>query len=659
MDKRWRPATFARLALALVLALSLSGLLTYGVSGAYGAEPGKASNKIISFERINPAYTECVSYGTEREKLSLPKALRAVCELPEPVKLNKEAEDSDEPQNRFQQTAPAADDQGDFDYYWYGYVAPRNELELRAADQLVIYTIYYADGNQAWRVHGTYDGLNEGFYACDEQGNLTGIVVDVPVTWKGNYQPTQEGIYSFAAKAEGFKYNGVAPAAEVTVCEEGIDPYGQTECDHDEGECDGDHEGEAHAHEGEAYREDAPAREDAPIKPLALEALAAECTCDVANGETNDEAQTTHAENCPLYTPECTCDDVENGHSSECPCFEALADCECGIPATSNPWQHNEGCPLWGEPECTCEGDEHDPLNEECPLYDPTLFAFFDEDVPAGPLTEEVADEDEDIAPLGIGPNGGGTNDVAQDDWMLARAPTSGNEQYYNTQYNNDVRLPGIWIDYVNTIWLNKGVNKFDWTPAAETNALNNWVWGGGISNTTGNPQTTALAYAARNGNTLTVYSGEQLRWALTNVGTAAAGTQTGGTAAQGTATNRIELGANINLNGNVRNWTTIYRTDGATITLTSTAGNHFTIYNMGIFQDTFGNSVGLYCSGQNSGGVAGNPGTLNAVRNFERFSMETCKVVAGQTMTMYGTDRIPTDIAGTSVLGQHVSQRG
>ncbi|MDR2716004.1 MAG: hypothetical protein LBB46_04585, partial [Coriobacteriaceae bacterium] len=579
-----------RLVIAAALVFAWPGLLSGGLPGAHAGE----SPEIIEFERGNPVYGGAAELGTPRDCLGLPETLRAVCPLPVFVSAG------------FVQTMPVPGEDENYDYYWYGYVAPRGAEELHAAGLPVVYTIYYADGRKSYRLHGTYDGANEGFYACDEQGTITGAVVEVPVTWRGKYNAAEEGTYGFIAKVEGFDYSCDTPTAEVAVIAKAA-KAAQAGLDGDccgealvEGPCSG---GEGCTHTGGLALHGTDA---VPAGDVVYEAEGSDGSADAAPA-----------------------DDVVYGDSG--PDGKAAG--------------------------CVCPDGVHDPDNAECPPETPIVtFPSVDEGVPALSLDPG---EGISIMPLGIGPNGGGANDVAQDDWMLTRAPTSGNGQYYNTQYNNDVPLPGIWIDYVNTIWLNKGVNKFDWTPASETNALNGWMWGGGTSNTTGNPQNVANAYPTRNGNTLTVYSGEQLRWALTNVGTAAAGTQTGGTAAQGTATNRIELGANINLNGNVRNWTTIYRTDGATITLTSTAGNHFTIYNMGIFQNTFGSSVGLYCSGQNSGGVTGNPGTLNAVRNFERFSMETCKVVAGQTMTMYGADRIPTDIAGTSVLGQHVSQRG
>ncbi|MCL1797173.1 MAG: hypothetical protein FWG24_02455, partial [Eggerthellaceae bacterium] len=127
-----------QLAVALTLVISWPGLLPNSLTGAYAAD----STTIIGFERkINPVYTEGVEYGTARDALGLPKTLRAVCEIAEISQVG------------FVQTAPVPDKEDNFDYYWYGYVAPRGEANLRFSGELVIYTIYYADGTQAFRVH--------------------------------------------------------------------------------------------------------------------------------------------------------------------------------------------------------------------------------------------------------------------------------------------------------------------------------------------------------------------------------------------------------------------------------------------------------------------------------------------------------------------------
>gem|GEM_PF-2385873 len=614
---------FVQVIVAALLVASWPGLLSIGPSGAYGAESGD----IISFEMVNPVYTAWVELGTSRDALDLPETLRAVCELPKPEKADEAAAKAaangeliaasetfvsvtvavnaqgegetvkvdKSAQEGFVQTAPVPDEDENFDYYWYGYVAPRGEEELRAADELVIYTIYYADETRAYRVHGTYNGADEGFYACDKQGTIFGVVLDVPVTWKGSYKASQEGTYSFTAQMKGFKFDGEVPFAEVTVLDEDLSPHEHDgDCDHEDENILGD----------EAQAQEQP---NAPEQESTLGPLAVECTCE--NG-------------------------LHDAANAECPEYNS---------------------------EATFALDEGIEVEYAQSLGEENLIA---------PMEAELG-EGISIMPMGIGINGGGTNDIAQDDWMLTRAPTVGNGDYYNSQYSNNVRLPASWINYVNTIWHNKGVNKFDWTDPADTGAhMYNgvrWAWKGTVgngnngaanknnNNTTITPTTDPLCiptYTGTNPRVYTVYSGEQLRWVLSET------TNTSTTAMT------VQLGANIDLNGNNFNWGLVQRTIAGTVTLTSTPGNHFTIYNMGILQTTFGNaagtpaaggdSVGLYNSGRNST----DSGVDDATRNFQRFSMETCKVVAGQSLGYVGSDGVMR-IAGSSVLGQHSAQRG
>jgi len=125
-------------------------------------------------------------------------------------------ETSEEPaaEEGFRQTIPAGDD---INYERYGYVAPENEAELRGSDQLVIYTLENADGSKAYRIYGTFNGENEAFYACDEDGNITGIVVEIPVTWNGVYDADTPDVYILTAQFEGYTYSGEMPTAVITV----------------------------------------------------------------------------------------------------------------------------------------------------------------------------------------------------------------------------------------------------------------------------------------------------------------------------------------------------------------------------------------------------------------------------------------------------------
>jgi len=261
--------------MAGILAIVMGFLMV--ITGMIDSTLGNPSyGTIINFEREDPAYEKSVDLGTVWDKLGLPASLRAVLKIAgdetteetvasETVTDNTKAEEiqSDETTNEideanteetateeavtnetmmddsttdksseeetmaeknteeaaeepadqegFQQTKPVGDDSN---YDQYGYVAPENEEELRESGQLVLYTIAYADGSKAYRVFGTYNGGNERFYACDENGNITGIVREIPVTWYGTYNGKVPGTYTLTAQFEGYNYSGKNPTAE-------------------------------------------------------------------------------------------------------------------------------------------------------------------------------------------------------------------------------------------------------------------------------------------------------------------------------------------------------------------------------------------------------------------------------------------------------------
>ncbi|MCL2014373.1 MAG: hypothetical protein FWG69_05225 [Oscillospiraceae bacterium] len=110
----------------------------------------------------------------------------------------------------FSQTVPLK-------YSRYGYIAPENEADLRKSGQLVIYTLYNGDGSRDYRIHGTYDGENESWYACGQDGDIFGIILNIPVTWYGKYDADTPDEYTFTARIAGFDYSGEMPVAAVTV----------------------------------------------------------------------------------------------------------------------------------------------------------------------------------------------------------------------------------------------------------------------------------------------------------------------------------------------------------------------------------------------------------------------------------------------------------
>lgn len=478
------------------------------------------SETIISFERISPVYTEWVDNGTAKEDLNLPETLRAVVEIPETIEETVAEEPSldmatiaDDSESEmmsegdssqiemvaeteasepvFTQTAPTADEEGDYDYYWYGYVAPRDEEELRKAGELVIYTIYYADDTEAYRVYGKYDGMDEGFYACDEEGEITGIIKDVPVTWTGNYQADEADTYTFTAElADEYDYDDEMPIAEITV----------KEADEETGD-EMDEETDSHDDCGEVYCS-CGTTTDKHDKNCDL--YVPECTCEKA-----DEG---HVRGCPLWNPDCTCPDGTEGHTDiDCPYYAPEADCDCQISSLSKPWEHLEGCKYFGPVECTCESGVHDPANKDCLKY---------------------------VSMQSFSINGGGANDIATDTFMTNNTPTSGNGTINGLYAEN---IPGEWTDYINTIWMNKAYNKFAWAPSESTSAYNNWVWSGEIASETKDTVTdNPLRFPSKDAsNVWMVYSGEQLSYALKEYASG----------------DTIKLGGNLNLNGNSKTW--------------------------------------------------------------------------------------------------------
>ncbi len=86
--------------------------------------------------------------------------------------------------------------------------------------------------------------------------------------------------------------------------------------------------------------------------------------------------------------------------------------------------------------------------------------------------------------------------------------------------------VPGTWKDYVNSIFINKGLNEFQFT---ESGIADEWKWNGSASNKSGDPATDPNAYPTRQTKTVTdkvtnasksvyyyeVYSVQQLLYAL------------------------------------------------------------------------------------------------------------------------------------------------
>ena len=613
-----RNSTAFRVALA-ALAVCLTALLTVTV---FAQGDGDA---IERFERRSPVATATLNAGDSLEDAGLPDTLRAIVPL----------SDEELAEATFEQTQPEvdmSDGYSYYDYYEYGYVVPADADELYAAGDLAIYTITYAAedgegvGETAYRIYGSLNGGDATWYACDEEGAITGVIVDVPVTWEGDYDADVAGEYTLTASFSGYIYAEAHPYVTVTV-------QGETEDATEESDSD-------------------------------EETVAAECTCSVGGTEYSSD----HATDCPYYMADavvCTCElqSIQRGpdHAEDCPYYTAPAEgCTCGedggpIAADNYPWAHDVSC-LWYSPaECTCRelievteeesvdgisslqttyyyGDfthEHDPDNEICELYgvdtveieksdetalssqllgstasamavdDAQEVVAYQEEQAAEDETEDTAvlytslgaisivEGSEQAAPAAaistLSDNGGGSIDAAMDAFMEANTSTVGNRDYTDSSFTGGLTIPGAWIDYVNTIWMNKGYTGFSWTADGDTGAYGGWAWGGGTANSTsGSTTSSATRRPARTtSGEWVVYSGEQLLYALNNF----------------TSGDTIRLGGNINMNGDDHSWSVV-SINGKSLTID---GDGYAIYNLGNYQTT-ASSQCVFLMGINAG---------------------------------------------------------
>lgn len=580
------------------------------------------SNKILSFERNNPVYDETVEVETARDELHLPDTLRAIVGIPEEMDVST-----------FKQAAPEADTSDgstSYDYYWYGYVAPRNADALVAAGEKAIYTIYYADGELAYRLYGSIEGSENLWFACDEAGNITGAVLDIPVKWSGSYNGDTEGTYTFTASVSSespYHWSGSAPKAHIYVTESVADNHGEE----------------------------------------------TSCTC---GAQPDENGVTAHAEDCPDYTAAETDSDTYDVSETDSETYTAaetdsdtyaapeaviLTDCHCSpegeaVAADNYPWAHQEDCKYFSPIECMCReqvavevedfseegvcigshteyvsGDfshVHDNTNRSCPLYgkdtvrvvkrntgEETVMSVEDAERLVAYQTAHSAENDsaqesamypalgcislvEGSEQEGMGDvrlmsknGGGGVWDAKGDAAMRKVAPTSGNKRGWlatdeevikyleanpTLGYGDiyDLGVSSAWRDYVCTIWHNKIQTQFAWTPHDETGT--DFAWEGGIANTNSssggsifeNPLRIPTRGKNLSGeNVWVVCSGEQLLYALQNY----------------QSDDIIRLGQNIDLNGMNYNWVGVSR-KYAPVTID---GIGHTIYNYGSVADT------------------------------------------------------------------------
>ncbi len=174
---------------------------------------------ISRFERPSPVYWEFVEPGTDLQDTGLPSTVRAVFDL---ESFAVTAED-------FKQARPAADTSDgsvSYDFYYYGYLAEDPE-EKYADGELVVYHVFLTDPlsedeayTTEYRVFGSAGPVEDAWFTCTEDGEIDGVILEVPVTWSGEYDGDTEGEYVFAGTVEDYAYEGEAPTAEIIVSAE-------------------------------------------------------------------------------------------------------------------------------------------------------------------------------------------------------------------------------------------------------------------------------------------------------------------------------------------------------------------------------------------------------------------------------------------------------
>ena len=141
--------------------------------------------RILSYEETDPAVILSVPNGTVFDELDLPATLTAVVEIPG-------AADAD-----FVDANPGST---------YYSALPNG-----------IYTVP-AELGGGYRVYGSVAGGENNWWACDETGEVYGLVMEVPVTWSaGKYNPAEAGDYTLSGYSPDFIFSGSLPTATVSV----------------------------------------------------------------------------------------------------------------------------------------------------------------------------------------------------------------------------------------------------------------------------------------------------------------------------------------------------------------------------------------------------------------------------------------------------------
>lgn len=152
------------------------------------------SQEIVTFEQSNPVAE--ISYQTGASVLisDFPASISAVVALSAPVQT-------------FIQSRPESTG---------NYIAPDGSDALYEAGETVVYTLPSESGEQ-YRVYGEVDGVT-GWFSCDADGVINGIVRDVPVEWDTTVVHTEAaGTFHVDGRVDGYTVSCQPPEVTVTV----------------------------------------------------------------------------------------------------------------------------------------------------------------------------------------------------------------------------------------------------------------------------------------------------------------------------------------------------------------------------------------------------------------------------------------------------------
>ncbi len=211
--------------LALTLALVLVAALIMTVWGSLDV----ATDIILSFESGDPVMNLTMDVGTGQPYL--PDTLRAVVKLADiqptiPPQQNPSfggegstVDSGEPPQDAADQIDTPTDIVSETEAlpaeFVFETMAPPAHHDYQTADD-DLYTYTNQTGEVSYRVYGTYSGSTPTWFACDEYGDVYGIVEEIPVTWScTDFDQDTPGVYTFTAAFHGYSYAGPRPFATV------------------------------------------------------------------------------------------------------------------------------------------------------------------------------------------------------------------------------------------------------------------------------------------------------------------------------------------------------------------------------------------------------------------------------------------------------------